>query len=110
MVTRCTRETDNAPPLPAELRQLPTKATTIGCPGESRPPGIVHVYELPGLTPKDNSGGNGDRGKDLFVLPYCEEVQVTAFAWSETDQTYYLLVQLKDGREGWAWATFVNIR
>ena len=110
MATGCTREIVNGPPLPAEFRHLPAKATTIGCLGELRPPGIVHAYELPGLTPNDNSAGNGDRGRDLFVLPYCEEVQVVAYAWSEMDQTYYLRVQLKDGREGWTWESFVNIR
>jgi hypothetical protein len=109
LVSGCTRETATPLPIPEQLVHLPAKATTIGCPGELRPPGIVNAFELPGLTPEDDSAGSSDRGRDLFILPYCEKIDVFDYAWSEMDQRYYLHIRLRDGREGWTWESVVTL-
>lgn len=109
LVSGCTRETVIPLPMPEQLVHLPVKATTIGCPGELRPPGIVHAFELPGLTPEDDSAGSSDRGRDLFILPYCEKIDVVDYAWSEMDRRYYLRIRLRDGREGWTWESVITL-
>lgn len=109
LMSGCTHETVTPAPLPEKLVHLPVETTTIGCLGEIRPPGIVHAFELPGLTPEDNSAGSSNRGRDLFILPYCEKIDVIDYAWSEMDRRYYLRIRLKDGREGWTWGSVVTL-
>lgn len=110
LMSGCTQQTATAPPVPAELAHLPAAAITIGCPGELRPPGNIQAFELPGLTPEDNSAGNSNTGRNLFILPYCEKVDVIDYAWSEMDGRYYLRIRLKDGSEGWMYQTFITLR
>ena len=82
LLTECGWQPPPPPPVPAELANLPVRMTTIGCTPDDRSLGIMMVHEYPGLPSGDNSGGEGIRGKDLFPLPYCENVTVTEIYWS----------------------------
>ncbi|MFN8465369.1 MAG: hypothetical protein U0X20_07455 [Caldilineaceae bacterium] len=77
------------------------KLTTLGCTERDRPPGVVHAFKFPGLMPSDNSTPRGLRGDNLFVVPYCEVVEVVDYAWSSKDEIYYVRIRLADGSEGW---------
>ena len=103
LLTECGWQPPPPPPIPAELANLPVRMTTIGCTPDDRPLGIMMVHEYPGLPSGDNSGGEGIRGKDLFPLPYCENVTVTEVYWSPAPSTqrYFARIRLDDGREGW---------
>lgn len=85
---------------PPELMSLPRTATTK-CTGNPR--GLVTLWEYPGITPDDpNSAYMGKRGKALGTVPFCSEVQVLEFAWSETDRVFWVRV-VAGGASGWVY-------
>lgn len=86
---------------PTWLVSLPQLAQTScrGGPGSSR--GEVVVWELPGVEPSDaNSAYMGERGQRQGSLPDCTEIMVTDFAWSKTDEEFWVHIET-EGLEGW---------
>jgi len=100
------------PLAPVELRVLPRKAR-IGSANSPKmgPCGVdINVWELPGVKPSDpNSAYMGDRGEILGTLPCRTEVAITGYAWSDTDQEFYVYVRAHSGLEGWIPINLVDL-
>lgn len=80
------------PPPPAELTTLPLSAR-LRCPEDPNLRGNEVLWELPGLPPTDpDSAYMGRRGRDLGRLADCTSVYACAYAWSEADKTFWVLV------------------
>lgn len=89
-----------APNLPTELLSLPRSAQ-MDCPDNPDLRVELFVWELPGVEPSDpNSAYRGSRGERLGSLSSCTIVTITAYAWSETDQEFWVHVSA-EGIEGW---------
>jgi hypothetical protein len=103
-LTGCTQgqsETVPETPLPPPgLLDLPVDAQTLCLYDPERGGGTV-VWELPGVEPSDqNSAYMGDRGEILGNLSPCTPVTITDYAWSPTDELFYVYIVV-DGLEGW---------
>ena len=95
-------EQPQATPIPpAELLSLPTNAQIDCYDDPSLNQGSAVVWELPGVDPSDpNSAYMGDRGERLGSVRACTVVSVTDYAWSETDQVFWVRIKAED-LEGW---------
>ena len=104
-LTYCTayraEPTRPVPTPPAKLLNLPQTAR-ISCSSDSaQNSGDVVVCELPGVEPSDpNSAHQGRRGERLGTLSPCTPVTMTDYAWSETDQEFWVHIT-SEGLEGW---------
>ena len=90
------------PTPPVELQTLPRSAR-IGCTGHPElDPGGVSVWERPGVEPSDpDSAYMGDRGEWLGALPCYAEVTIIDYAWSKTDQEFWVRIRAPGVPEGW---------
>lgn len=107
---RLAQETPVRTPIPPpELMDLPVDAK-IRCyddPNLNR--GEVVVWELPGVEPSDpNSAYMGARGERLGSLRPCTAVTIAGYAWSETDQEFWVYVEA-DRLEGWVPLSLVDL-
>jgi hypothetical protein len=89
------------PTPPVELANLPRRGQTKCSDDPNLNQGAVNVWELPGVEPPDpNSAYQGDRGEELASLPMCTEIVATDYAWSVTDQEFWVRIRVED-LEGW---------
>lgn len=91
------------PTPPIELRTLPRRASVrVGYVHPEWGPGEIYVWEVPGITPSDlDSAYMGDRGNPLGTLLRGTEVTIMDYAWSETDQEFWVYLRALDTLEGW---------
>lgn len=106
LLVGCTIKASPVPPVPvpsppASLQNLPQAIQTKYSDDANLNRGGIVVWELPGLPPTDpNSAYMGHRGSSVGKLKFCELVTATQYAWSETDQTYWVHVET-DNVQGW---------
>lgn len=91
------------PMVPPELQNLPVDLR-IDCIYES----AVALWELPGLNPVDPDSSSGaNRGDPMGRVKACAEVRVTDYAWSETDNVFYVFVEAGE-QKGWLKINFLD--
>ena len=104
VLTSCSRGANlppNTPNPPSTLLSLPDNAQILCHNDPKLNSGGIYVWELPGLEPTDrNSGYMGRRGRALGLLEPCTIVTATDYAWSETDQVFWVYIKAEDA-EGW---------
>lgn len=104
---------------PPELLALPTNAQ-IRCPDDPQYRSRVTLWELPGLEPVDSDSGTcSNTGEYLGAVKECSVVTITDYAWSETDQEFYVYVIADPDQElcdsertclkGWLLLRFVDL-
>jgi hypothetical protein len=65
--------------------------------------GGITVWEKPGLpSPDPDSNISGYKGLDLGAMRHCSIVRVADYAWSETDQKFYVYIK-SDNSEDWVY-------
>ena len=104
-ITGCAKYQHSLPqatPVPPSVMQSLPQRAEISCSNDpDLDQGSVVVWELPGVEPSDpDSAYMGARGKRLGSLPSCTVVKVTDYAWSETDEEFWVYVEAAD-LEGW---------
>lgn len=107
---RSAQETPVETPIPPpELMDLPVDAKIRCYDDPNLDRGEVVVWELPGVEPPDpNSAYMGARGERLGTLRPCAVATIASYAWSETDQEFWVYVDA-DGLEGWVPLNLVDL-
>jgi hypothetical protein len=60
----------------------------------------VSLWELPGLGPVDPDSSSGSNlGRRQGVIKDCAQVKIVDYAWSETDQAFYVYVRARPDQE-----------
>ncbi len=72
--------------------------------------GSYVIWELPGIPPGPNSSsGSGILGREKGLLLPCSEAKITDYAWSETDQDFYLFIEQGEAK-GWIKMEFMDLK
>lgn len=97
------------PTPPTQLQFLPQQASVV-CTSDVSGTGPVNVWELPGTEPSDpNSAYQGNRGRLLGEVEECTKVTILAYAWSRTDQEFWVRILTPTGLEGWVSLSMVDL-
>ena len=97
------------PTPPAELSALPRQAR-IRFIANNPNMDWVNLWEQPGLDPHPQASDQkqSNRGQIIDSLRGCTSVTVTNFAWSKTDQKFYVYIKADSGLDGWVALSFIK--
>ena len=116
-VLYCQLSTCGGPPRIPEPAIIPSELTSLPRPGQvycsrGTSPDLEHVdvWQFPGAYPTgDYDSGVNDSvlGRHQGELPYCREVQVLDYAWSEVDGEFWVKVETEE-ISGWVKYRYVG--
>ena len=64
-----------------------------------------HVAQIPQYT----SSSNPDRGSKTGSVMFCTQITILGYEWSTFEETFWLLIETKEGAQGWVSANYVNL-